>query len=144
MVKEIIVKERQIVEGKWVSEEKKLNDDGDDALEFSQFILVSPDGEKRVKMSLDNDGVIKLNDGTKDYRMLVTGINSQSGDVVFNNTKSVRVNFPTRFSNWPSINLTLADQNNTPPYRIWPGKTGFTIRFKQRFTGTVAWTAMEA
>jgi len=111
----------------------------------SKLILTSPDGSKKMTMTLDNDGALKLADdaGAK-HRLLATGLNSQSGEVVFSDTKSMRVDFSKEFSNWPAITLTMLDENNTPPYRIWPGKTGFTVRFKNKFTGSVSWVAMEA
>ena len=144
MPKEVIVKEREVIDGKWVATERKLDDSGEDAVVFKQLMLQSDDETKKVMLKLDDDGVLKLVDGTNEFRILVSGINSQSGEVVFNNTKSIRVNFPLTFKKWPSISLTLTDENNTPPYRIWPGKTGFTIRFKNNFTGVVSWTAVEA
>ena len=141
---DIVVKERDIVDGKWVASEKKLDDASPDAVMFKQIVLQCEDGSKQVTLKLDDDGVLKLIDGANEFRVLVTGINSQSGEVIFNNTKSMRVDFPKEFRNWPAITLTMVDDNNTPPYRIWPGKTGFTVRFKNKFTGSVSWVAVEA
>jgi len=144
MAVEQIVKERELIDNKWVVSERKLNEESDAPLVFKTIVLESGGGELQAVLKLDDDGVLKLEQGANTYRILVTGINSQSGEVVFDNSRSVRVDFPRRFKHWPAITLTLADVNNAPPYRLWPGKTGFTVRFKQRFTGVVCWVATEA
>ena len=144
MVKDV-VKQLDVVGGKWVKTEKHLNDDSDEALPLSLIILESPDQNKRMKLTLDNDGVVKLTDESgNQHRLLLTGVNSQSGTVVFENSKSMRIDFPTEFTNWPAITVTLGDVNASPPYRVYPGKTGFTVRFQNSYTGEVQWVAMEA
>lgn len=141
-----IVEERVKDEnGDWIVTQKFLNDDESGALELSKIVLKSPDGLKRVVLGIDNDGVLKITDDNEiDFRLLMVGHNSQSGQVHFEQTKSMRVDFLKSFNNTPSINLTLGDQNSVPPYRYWPGRHGFTIRFKISFTGVVQWTATEA
>lgn len=144
MAKKQVVKELELVDGKWAKTEKELNSTGDDALVLKSLILQSEDETKQVVLKLDNDGILKIVDGEEEFRTLIVGKNSQSGEIVFDQSKTMRVDFPREFSNWPSISLTLAEQNATPPYRIWPGKTGFTIKFQTNFTGAVSWTAVEA
>lgn len=146
MPKQTIIKERtQDENGKWIEREINLDGEGDgDSVVIKSLIIQSESGEQERALKLAEDGALLLSDGENEYRILVIGINSQSGEVVFNNTKSMRVDFPTPFANWPAISLTMMDENNTPPYRVWPGKTGFTVRFKNRFTGAVSWAATEA
>lgn len=145
MAKKQVVKELEIVGGKWVSSERSLNEAGDDELIFERLTLRSQDQSKRMTLFLDNDGVPKLmDDESNEFRLLTVGINSQSGEVVFDNSKSVRVDFVRNFKNTPAISITLDDPSNSPPYRYYPGITGFTIRFSNKFTGIVQWQAMES
>lgn len=71
------------------------------------------------------------------------GENIQAGTVMFNNTKTMVVNFSQSFRRRPHVNLTLADVNTAPAYKQVVNKNRLIIRFKQKFTGEVDWQAME-
>lgn len=145
MAKQTVIKEREIVGGKWVRTEKILNDEASpDAQAFKVITLESETGDKKVHLKLDEDGVLKVSDNGNDSRMLLVGLNSQSGTVMFDGTKSMRVDFTPEFTNHPGVTVTLGDSNTSPVYRVWVGKTGFTIRFKTAYTGEVQWQAVEA
>lgn len=145
MTIERVIKKREIINGKWVGTEELLDDDGPNAVPHKKIVIESPDASKRVVLSLDDDGVLKITDEDgNEHRMLQTGLNSQSGTVTFNGTKSMRVDFPVPFTNHPGVTVSLGDSNNNPVYRVWVGKTGFTVRFKLAFIGEVQWVAVEA
>lgn len=76
----------------------------------------------------------------KHYAM---GTNVQAGTVVFNNTKTMTITFPTAFKLRPHVNLTLADDNNAPAHKQVVSKTQMKIKFKTPFTGEVDWQALE-
>jgi len=129
--------------GEWYEDHGLLNED-DGAMEFDKLVLVSPDGSKRMILTLNNDGVVLLTDADNHvFRMSVLGINVQMGTVVFDGAKSMRVNFARSFAKKPAVMLTLGDEGNIPAYRTWVGKTGFTIRFKNNYTGEVQWQGLE-
>ena len=143
---ETTIKTRLIVNGKWIAIEKKLNDNSpDNAFEFSTIVLKSIDGLKRVILTLDNDGVLKLTDDQNaTYRVLLSGITSQCGEVEFVNVKIMNVTFIRAFTRKPSVVLTLGDISTNPPFRVTVTKTGFTIKFQNNFSGNVQWQATEA
>ena len=71
------------------------------------------------------------------------GINSQSGRVYFNNTKTMSIEFHREFPIVPTVMLTLGNTNNSPVYRTQVTTTGFKIRFKTSYIGEVDWRASE-
>lgn len=145
MSKKQIIKEIELLDGKWVSGEKEFNADNDNELVLTRLRLSSSNGQKQMILFLDDDGVPKLRDiDNNDFRILLVGINSQSGTVVFDGAKSMRVDFGKHFKNTPAVNITLDDPSNSPAYKTYPGTTGFTIRFSQPFTGVVSWLAVES
>lgn len=72
------------------------------------------------------------------------GRNVQTGTVEFNNRKVGKVVFPTEFEKFPAVTLTLEDTGaNHMPFRTKVKKTDFRIVFKNNYSGTVGWSAME-
>jgi len=71
------------------------------------------------------------------------GVNSQSGSVTFNSTKTMSVTFPVAFSVKPSLMLSLGDQSASHVYKTNVSHTSFKIKFKSPYTGEVSWRASE-
>lgn len=72
------------------------------------------------------------------------GVNSQSGDVSLDGTKTAVVEFDAAFGHRPSIVVALEDSGAAHvPYKTNVSTTGFKIRFKTAFTGVVSWEAKE-
>jgi hypothetical protein len=78
-----------------------------------------------------------------EIQLLEKGRNTDEGDVVFNNTKTARVNFDAPFAKKPRINLTLGDKGSAPAYRTDVSLTGMVVRFKSAWSGMLDWFAVE-
>lgn len=76
-------------------------------------------------------------------RHYAIGANVRHGEVAFSKTKKKKVKFATPFDRIPAVQLTLGDASAQPPHRISVSKTHFWIRFTNKYTGPVSWTAME-
>lgn len=67
----------------------------------------------------------------------------QKGSVSFIVQKTMNIIFLFPFNVIPSVDLTLGDENLTPPYRINVTKNGFIIKFKVNYTGDLEWKATD-
>ena len=73
---------------------------------------------------------------------LASGENVKAGEITFNKSKKKKVKFDVPFKVAPTIQLTLGDASNVPPYRVNVEKDEFWIKFKNKYTGLVSWTAI--
>jgi len=71
-------------------------------------------------------------------------VNVKSYPLRFNNTKSARLDFDRTFKRVPTVNPTMNDTGNVPPYKQIVTKTHCIIRFKSNFNGEVSVLVMEA
>lgn len=70
------------------------------------------------------------------------GLSVQHKTAVFNNTKSVKVNFDISFAKKPAVQLTLNDSGAIPAYKTNVKKNSCRVKLKERWTGTIEVTAM--
>jgi len=143
MVKEQVVKERELIDGVWVATEKNLNDPDNNPLEFETLVMKTPNGTL-FKFSMLDDGVMVIEaDNGEKYHALLKGINYQTGVVVFKNTKNMIVTFPRQFKKRPQVKISAVENNATLVYRVYATKSKAYIRLKNKFTGEIEWTATE-
>lgn len=71
------------------------------------------------------------------------GENYRHGDVVFSGTKKKKVTFDNPFTTIPAVSFTLGDASAQPPFRLSVQKDHFWIRFSNKYTGIVSWSAKE-
>ena len=67
----------------------------------------------------------------------------QTGTTEFNNERTKNILFKCPFTKIPAVTLTLDNEDNSPPYKINVLLTGFTIKTKSNYTGSITWQATE-
>ena len=72
------------------------------------------------------------------------GIRSEKGILTFNNEKQKNQLFTSGyFTDTPEVPLTLENSDDTPPIRLNVTKDGMTVKTKSKFTGNIAWVAIQ-
>ena len=76
-------------------------------------------------------------------RHIGSGVNSKKGTVLFNGETSKNISFSNPFSSIPAVDISLLGDSSAIPYRINTTNSGFTIKLKIKYTGTIEWKAIE-
>jgi len=139
----IVITRKKGPDGKWIQAEEKLNAEGDGAFICDKLVLRSPSGLEMV-MTLRDDGVVVYTDPDgKEHPILVIGLSSQGGKETVTDSKTVAVVFEVPFEKRPGVTLTFDDDENLPKMKLDVTLIGFTVTFKQKWTGVLEWQVVE-
>jgi len=140
----IVITRKKGPDGKWIEVEEKLNAEGAGAFICTKLVLQSEDGSKRMDMTLRNDGVVIYTDTDgNEHPILVVGISTQDGEETVTDSKTAEVVFEVPFEKKPVVTMTVDDDENLPKMQMSVTPTGFTVTFKQKWTGVFQWQASE-
>lgn len=100
-----------------------------------------------ISNNISSQNVQVVNNFTvKTKEVIIKGISTDSGTVIFNNSKKVKVYYNTTWTTIPRLTFTFVDYANANNLAILESETTltyFTIIFTNNWTGKVNWNATE-